>query len=46
MKDRALRIGEVSESGMLSLPGVEPILVAALADAFNSYNESTGAVTR
>lgn len=35
MDDECLRIGEVSESGMLSLPGVEPILVSDLADAFN-----------
>jgi phosphoribosylformylglycinamidine synthase len=35
MDDQCLRIGEVSESGLLSLPGVEPILVSDLADAFN-----------
>jgi phosphoribosylformylglycinamidine synthase len=35
MDDACLQIGEVNESGLLSLPGVEPILVADLADAFN-----------
>jgi phosphoribosylformylglycinamidine synthase len=35
MDDACLQIGEVNESGMLFLPGVEPILVADLADAFN-----------
>ncbi|MGI9644564.1 MAG: AIR synthase-related protein, partial [Ilumatobacteraceae bacterium] len=36
MDDHALRIGVVDDSGLLSLPGVDPILVADLADAFNS----------
>ncbi len=36
MDDEPVRLGEVSESGLLSLPHVEPILVADLADAFNS----------
>jgi phosphoribosylformylglycinamidine (FGAM) synthase-like enzyme len=36
MDDDVFHLGEVSESGLLSLPGVEPILVADLADAFNS----------
>ncbi len=36
MHDEVLNIGEVSESGLLSLPSVEPILVADLADAFNT----------
>ncbi len=35
MDGECLRIGEVSESGMLALPGVEPVLVSDLADAFN-----------
>jgi phosphoribosylformylglycinamidine synthase II len=43
MDDQCLRIGEVSESGMLSLPGVEPILVSDLADAFNRDAYATGA---
>ena len=42
MDDQCLRIGEVSESGMLSLPGVEPILVSDLADAFNRDAYATG----
>lgn len=42
MDDHCLRIGEVSESGMLSLPGVEPILVSDLADAFNRDAYATG----
>ena len=42
MDDHCLQIGEVSESGMLSLPGVEPILVADLADAFNRDVYATG----
>ena len=41
MDDECLRIGKVSESGMLSLPGVEPILVSDLADAFNHEAYST-----
>jgi len=43
MDDECLRIGEVSESGMLSLPGVEPILVPDLADAFNREPFGTAA---
>ncbi len=42
MDHECLRIGEVSESGMLSLPGVEPILVSDLADAFNREAYATG----
>ena len=41
MDDQCLRIGEVTESGMLSLPGIEPILVSDLADAFNREAYST-----
>ena len=37
MDDDALRLGEVSESGLLSLPHVEPILIDDLVDAFNVY---------
>jgi len=36
MDDDAVVLGEVSESGLLSLPDVEPILVSDLVDAFNS----------
>jgi phosphoribosylformylglycinamidine synthase len=36
MDDDAVVLGEVSESGLLSLPEVEPILVSDLVDAFNS----------
>ena len=36
MDDDAFHLGTVSESGQLSLPGVEPIAVSDLADAFNS----------
>lgn len=36
MDNDALHLGEVSESGLLSLPEVEPMLVSDLADAFNS----------
>jgi phosphoribosylformylglycinamidine synthase subunit PurSL len=35
MDDDVQRLGEVSESGLLSMPQVEPILVSDLADAFN-----------
>lgn len=35
MADDAQRLGEVSESGLLSMPGVEPILVSDLVNAFN-----------
>ena len=42
MDDQCLQIGEVSESGMLTLPGVEPILVSDLADAFNRDAYATG----
>jgi phosphoribosylformylglycinamidine synthase len=35
MGDDVERLGEVSESGLLSMPHVEPILVSDLADAFN-----------
>lgn len=43
MDDQCLRIGEVSESAMLSFPDVEPILVSDLADAFNRDAYATGA---
>ncbi|NND74337.1 MAG: phosphoribosylformylglycinamidine synthase subunit PurL [Ilumatobacter sp.] len=36
MGDECLRLGEVNDAGILWLPGVKPILVADLADAFNS----------
>ena len=36
MDNDVFTLGEVSESGLLKLPGVEPILVSDLADAFNS----------
>jgi hypothetical protein len=36
MDDDAVALGEVNETGWLSLPGVEPIHVSDLADAFNS----------
>ena len=36
MDDDAFHLGKVSDSGLLSLPDVEPIAVARLADAFNS----------
>ena len=42
LDNQCLQIGEVSESGMLSLPGVEPILVSDLADAFNLDAYATG----
>lgn len=41
MDDDAQRLGEVSESGLLSMPGVEPILVSDLADAFNQVPYAT-----
>ena len=36
MDEDALVLGEVNEIGVLQLPGVDPIPVATLADAFNS----------
>jgi phosphoribosylformylglycinamidine synthase subunit PurSL len=36
MDDDVLRLGEVSLGGLLTLPGVEPLSVGDLADAFNS----------
>lgn len=36
MDNDVFRLGEVSNSGQMSLPGVEPLLVSDLADAFNS----------
>ncbi|NKB41463.1 MAG: hypothetical protein GKR86_10540 [Ilumatobacter sp.] len=36
MDDDAVILGEVSESGLLSLPDIEPIPVSDLVDAFNS----------
>lgn len=41
MDDDAQRLGEVSESGLLSMPGVEPILVSDLVNAFNHPPYST-----
>lgn len=35
----AATIGEVTDDGLLSMPGVKPIPVAALADAFNNGGE-------
>jgi len=40
MNDRVLRIGEVSDSQQLCLPGVEPLNVVDLADAFNNSGGS------
>jgi phosphoribosylformylglycinamidine synthase subunit PurSL len=42
MDNQCLQIGQVSDSGMLSLPGIEPILVSDLADAFNRDAYATG----
>ncbi|MEM9747494.1 MAG: phosphoribosylformylglycinamidine synthase subunit PurL [Actinomycetota bacterium] len=36
MDDGVLQIGEVSASGMLTLPGVEPVMVDDLVDAFTN----------
>jgi phosphoribosylformylglycinamidine synthase len=36
MDENAIILGKVSDSGLLALPDVEPILVSDLADAFNS----------
>ena len=36
MDNDVFHLGEVSESGVLELPGVDPIPVSDLADAFNS----------
>ncbi|MGA9276569.1 phosphoribosylformylglycinamidine synthase subunit PurL [Ilumatobacter sp.] len=36
MDDDVTRLGQVSERRVLTLPGVEPIQIAALVDAFNS----------
>jgi len=47
MDDRALRLGVVDDTRMLTVPGVDPIPVADLADAFNSdaFDTETGAST-
>jgi phosphoribosylformylglycinamidine synthase II len=37
MDDDVVQIGEVSESGLLSMPQVEPIAVSDLVDAFNTF---------
>ncbi len=43
MDDEAVVLGEVSESGLLSLPDVEPIRVSDLADAFNIHTQAENA---
>ncbi len=39
MDRSATRLGIVTDDSMLSIPGVEPIAVNDLADAFNSAGE-------
>jgi len=41
MNDQVLRIGEVTDQPQLRLPGVEPLDIADLADAFNSTGGSS-----
>ena len=43
MDDDVLRLGVVTDDGLLSMPRVEPIRVGDLADAFNAGADATGA---
>ena len=42
MGDQIVRLGTVDDSGSLSLPGLEPIAVSALADAFSGEDPRDG----
>jgi phosphoribosylformylglycinamidine synthase len=42
MGDQIVRLGTVDDSGSLSLPGLEPIAVSALADAFSGEDSREG----